>query len=153
MAHLTNPVVAEQCCAAVRNIAANDDNQVKLGAIGACEALIKVMNIQIQNGNVMMTCCGAISNLAIQMDNKNRLGASGISSVIVKVLNIHIANPGVMEQCCRFNLINTPVQFNIHTSLPLHFYCMNQNLGQLTIWLLKAKTIKSNCEQQAVGMR
>jgi hypothetical protein len=44
MAHLANHGVAEQCCAAVRNIAANDENQVKLGAVGVCEALIKVVS-------------------------------------------------------------------------------------------------------------
>ena len=69
--HVGIPDVAEYGCMAIKNLTANTDNQVKLGRVGACEAVVSALTTHVGVPAVAEHECRAINNLALNADNEN----------------------------------------------------------------------------------
>ena len=91
------------------------ENQVKAGAAGGIEAVVKAINTHINNADVCKTGCGALINMTIngknnnqkkktQMkwtdENKAKASAAGGIEAVVKAINIHIYNAVVCLSGC-----------------------------------------------------
>ena len=73
------PDIAEKGCAAIINLAAIDDNQVKLGRVGACKAVVSALTTHVGVPAVAKNGCLAIINLAVNDDNQVKLGRVGVA--------------------------------------------------------------------------
>eukprot|EP00961_Rhodomonas_salina_P095293 1282150-Rhodomonas_salina.1 len=75
--HVKSAGVQEQGCGALRNLAVNDENKVKIGAAGGIEAVITAMQQHADSEGVQEWGCAALSNLAFNDENKVKIGAAG----------------------------------------------------------------------------
>ncbi|CAM9695898.1 unnamed protein product [Phaeothamnion confervicola] len=82
------------------NVAANNDNQRKLGAVGACEAVIAAMRTHSTNAAVQQQGCWAVKSLCRNDDNKRKLVMAGACEAVVAAMRAHSSNAIVQEYAC-----------------------------------------------------
>ncbi|ODV59746.1 protein anchor VAC8 [Ascoidea rubescens DSM 1968] len=71
----SDPEVQRAACAALGNLAVNNDNKVLIVQMGGLDPLIRQM--ESQNTEVQCNAVGCITNLATQDDNKAKIAKSG----------------------------------------------------------------------------
>ena len=92
------------------------ENQVKAGAAGGIEAVVKAINTHINNADVCENGCSALCNITanngktvtnnkhinkMEIDeNQVKAGITGGIEAVVKAINIHINDANVCEQGC-----------------------------------------------------
>ena len=70
--------VQAQACAALRSLALNDANSVKVAALGGIEAILKAMGTHTHNADVQKAACTALLSLTASNDaNKVKVAAIG----------------------------------------------------------------------------
>lgn len=97
------PAVAEAGCWAIRNLAANnDDNKEKLGRAGACGAVVSALRTHLSVPTAVEASLWALHNLAVDDDNRAKLGDLGACELVAAALsNTSLrSNPSVAEQGC-----------------------------------------------------
>ena len=92
-----------------------DENQVKIGAVGEIEAVVKVINTHVGNADVCYHGCGGHSETCPIMakalaehnkqykwiaENKAKAGIAGSIEAVVKAINTHIDSADVCEYGC-----------------------------------------------------
>jgi hypothetical protein len=82
--------VVEKAAGAIWSLAPNNDNQIKLSELGACELLLLVMKKYENSAVVVQQAAGALGNLAVNNnDNKIKLSNLGACESCVSMLKIH----------------------------------------------------------------
>ena len=92
------------------------ENQVKAGAAGGIEAVVKAINTHINNASVCEKGCDTLNNMTFNgkstdktnkcnemkwtAENQVKAGAAGGIDAAVKAINTHISNVDVCEQGC-----------------------------------------------------
>ena len=67
---------------AIRSASRNDDNKVKFGACGGCEAVVSALKTHSSNEEVVKDGCWVIKNLLMNNDNRNKLQNLGINELL-----------------------------------------------------------------------
>eukprot|EP00961_Rhodomonas_salina_P173541 2340404-Rhodomonas_salina.1 len=75
--HADSEGVQKHGCWALRNLAVNVENQVKIGAAGGIEAVVAVMKQHVKSEGVQEKGCGALWMLALNVENQVKIGAAG----------------------------------------------------------------------------
>eukprot|EP00961_Rhodomonas_salina_P167117 2251988-Rhodomonas_salina.1 len=75
--HVKSEGVQKLGFAALRNLAANGENRVKIGAAGGIEAVVAVMKQHVKSAGVQEKGCVALRNLADNVENQVKIGAAG----------------------------------------------------------------------------
>ena len=76
-------------CQALRRLADNKDNVVKIGAEGGVEAIVQAMGGHRGSEGVQRTGCEALRRLADNKDNVVKIGAEGGVEAIVQAMGAH----------------------------------------------------------------
>ena len=93
-----NGGVQEETCSL--NLAHNDDNQVKIAALGGIQAILKAMGAHADNAEVQEEACGALKSLAANAANKVKIATLGGVEAIHNAMGAHPDVDGVQEQAC-----------------------------------------------------
>jgi len=93
-----NGGVQEETCSL--NLAHNDDNQVKIAALGGIQAILKAMGAHADNAEVQEEACGALKSLAANSANKVKIATLGGVEAIHNAMGAHPDVDGVQEQAC-----------------------------------------------------
>ena len=93
--------VAERGCAALRNLAANNDvNSVRIAQYGGVLAVIAAMRSMPEHAKLLEQACGALRNLAFNDANQVSIAANGGIAVVTNAMRDHPNFPGVQEEGC-----------------------------------------------------
>jgi hypothetical protein len=94
--------VAWKCVKRISNLSWNNTaNKVRLGACGACEAVVAAVTMHMSDKDVARQGCRAIVNLSYNnADNAARLGACGACEAVVSAVTMHMSDKDVADQGC-----------------------------------------------------
>jgi len=93
-------VVQKWACGALRNLALNTDNKVKLMDLGAADDIVEAMRTHRSDARVQEMACIALRNLAVNNDNKVKLMDLGAADDIVEAMRTHRSDARVQENAC-----------------------------------------------------
>ena len=100
--HKASVCVQEHACGALKCLAVNADNKVRIVLAGGIEAVIAAMKEHRTNAGLQEQACGALINLAANnnTDNKVRIAGVGGIEAVVAAMAANKASAGVQEQAC-----------------------------------------------------
>ena len=76
----------EQACWALKNLAANADNQVKVAAEGGIRAILGAMQGHPASAQVQEAACLTLWNLALNDDNKVKVKSAGAEDAVKRAM-------------------------------------------------------------------
>jgi hypothetical protein len=100
--HKASVCVQEQACGALKCLAVNADNKVRIVLAGGIEEVMAAMKEHRAIAGVQEQACGALINLAANSNTANKVwiaGAGGIEAVVA-AMAANKASAGVQEQAC-----------------------------------------------------
>ena len=86
--------VVEQCLWAIWNIAANADNEKKLGRLHVCYFISFVLRNNKETAQLVEPACGAVKNLSVNKDNIVKFSALNVCELLVELLARYSSAPG-----------------------------------------------------------
>ena len=98
--HLKHVGVQENGCAAIGNLAVNDENQAKAGRIGSIEAVVDAMNQHLRHQGVQERGCAALRNLCGSFDNQAKVASAGGVPAVCAALQQHASHAATCERGC-----------------------------------------------------
>jgi hypothetical protein len=93
--------VQEKGCKALCNLAVNDDNAVKIAAVGGIETVLDAMKRHTQHEGVQEEGCSALNNLANNADNEVKIANVGGIETVLDAIKRHPQHEGVQEYGCK----------------------------------------------------
>ncbi|EGD79791.1 hypothetical protein PTSG_10776 [Salpingoeca rosetta] len=97
--HSSNGDVQEKGCAALWNLAENDDNVVSIASKGGIDVVIAAMKMHSSNSGVQVQGCGALWKLAYN-NYRVAIALKGGIDAVVSAMKIHTNNEGVQHKGC-----------------------------------------------------
>ena len=95
--HLGVPTVTVQLATAILSVSVNADNQIKFGAAGACEVLLRAMQTHLAVPTVTEQLADAMYNLSANNPaNMSKLKGAGVSALVDRGLKMHHSNAAVL---------------------------------------------------------
>ena len=95
--HPADAKVQEACCAALRNLAANDANQVKVAAEGGVGAIVSAMQQHPADAKVQAAACYALQNLTYNNDNRVKAKSAGAEDAVKRAMALQDATAKTKE--------------------------------------------------------
>jgi hypothetical protein len=111
----TEAVVADNCCYAIGNIATTSaENQVRLGEIGACEAVVGAFKHEKESAQ--RSACFAVSSLAKDSpENQTKLGVNGACANVANALNMFGTQSEAVADFACHAIINLAFRHRMNT--------------------------------------
>ena len=97
--HRDDAAVQEAGCGALRNLAVNDENEVKLMELEAAQAILEAMKRHRDHAAVQEGGCGALGNLA-NAENRVKLMELEAAQAILEAMKGHRDHAGVQAGGC-----------------------------------------------------
>ncbi|EGD79186.1 hypothetical protein PTSG_09915 [Salpingoeca rosetta] len=98
--HSQNADVQERACAALANLAINNDNKVAIAAKGGIEIVVAAMNRFSSNGGVQHQGCVALAELACNDANKMAIVSKGGVDAVIAAMQNHGKKAVVQNNGC-----------------------------------------------------
>ena len=84
-------------CRALRNLAVNADNKIKIAEQGGIDVILEAMRTCKSHAGVQRVGCGALCRLAVNADNKIKIAEQGGIDVIREAMRTYKSHSGVQE--------------------------------------------------------
>lgn len=97
---IPRPRPKSNSCAAVGNLAVNEENQAKAGRIGVVEAVIDAMNQHPRHAGVQERGCSALRNICGSFDNQVKVASVGGIQAVTNAIKNHSSHVGICERGC-----------------------------------------------------
>ena len=99
-AHKASVFVQQQTCWALRYLAVNDCNRVKIAEAGGIEAVVSAMKEHKTSVLMQERACVALRNLAVNDGNKLKIAEAGGIEALVAGMEAHQTSVLVQEYAC-----------------------------------------------------